>query len=50
MNFWHFMVHNRRQVLDLTGEHLWLVGASIFLAVLVGIPLGILITRVPRLK
>ena len=33
MNFWHFMVHNRRQVLDLTGEHLWLVGASIFLAV-----------------
>jgi len=38
MNFWHFMVHNRRQVLDLTGEHLWLVGASIFLAVLVGIP------------
>jgi osmoprotectant transport system permease protein len=50
MNFWHFMVHNRRQVLDLTGEHLWLVGASIFLAVLVGIPLGILITRVPRLN
>jgi osmoprotectant transport system permease protein len=50
MNFWHFMVHNRRQVLDLTGEHLWLVGASIFLAVLVGIPLGILVTRVPRLN
>jgi osmoprotectant transport system permease protein len=50
MNFWRFMVHNRRQVLDLTGEHLWLVGASISLAVLVGIPLGILITRVPRLN
>jgi osmoprotectant transport system permease protein len=50
MNFWHFMVHNRRQVLDLTAEHLWLVGASIFLAVLVGIPLGILVTRVPRLN
>jgi osmoprotectant transport system permease protein len=42
MNFWHFLVQNRRQVLDLTLEHLWLVGASIFLAVL--------ITRVPRLN
>jgi osmoprotectant transport system permease protein len=50
MNFWHFLVQNRRQVLDLTLEHLWLVGASIFLAVLIGIPLGILITRVPRLN
>jgi osmoprotectant transport system permease protein len=50
MNFWHFLVQNRRQVFDLTLEHLWLVGASIFLAVLIGIPLGILITRVPRLN
>jgi osmoprotectant transport system permease protein len=50
MNFWHFMVANRQQVLDLTLEHIVLVGLSILLAVLVGIPLGILITRVPQLS
>jgi osmoprotectant transport system permease protein len=50
MNFWQFLVHNRRQVLDLTLEHLWLVGVSISLAVLIGIPLGILVSRVPRLN
>src|SRR5690242_19101451 len=50
MNFWQFLIQNRSQVLELTLEHLWLVGASIFFAVLVGLPLGILITRVPRLS
>ena len=50
MNFWHFMVQNRSQVVELTAEHLWLVGASTVLAVLIGVPLGILITRYPRLN
>jgi osmoprotectant transport system permease protein len=50
MNFWHFMITNRQQVLDLTLEHIALVGLSILFAVLVGIPLGILITRVPQLS
>ena len=50
MNFWHFMLQNRAQVLEQTGEHLWLVGISMLLAALIGIPLGILITRVPRLN
>jgi osmoprotectant transport system permease protein len=50
MNFWHFLVTNRQQVLDLTLEHITLVGLSIFFAVLVGIPLGILITRIPQLS
>ncbi len=49
MNVWHFMAQNRVEVLDLTFEHLWLVGVSIFIAVLVGVPLGILITRWPVL-
>jgi len=44
------MVQNRLQVLELTGEHLWLVGVSTVLAVLIGVPLGILITRYPRLN
>jgi osmoprotectant transport system permease protein len=50
MNFWHFLVTNRQQVLDLTLEHITLVGLSILFAVLVGIPLGVLITRIPQLS
>jgi osmoprotectant transport system permease protein len=50
MNLWQFLVQNREQVLDLTLEHLWLVGAATFLAALVGIPLGILISRRPLLS
>lgn len=50
MNVLQFIAQNRIEVLDLTTEHLWLVGASITLAVLIGIPLGILITRWPVLS
>ncbi len=50
MNLWQFMVHNHTEILELTLEHLKLVGISTFLAVLVGIPLGILITRWPALN
>ena len=34
----------------LTGEHLWLVGVAMLLAVAFGVPLGILLTRKPKLK
>jgi len=50
MNIWQFLLHNHTEVLELTLEHLWLVGASTFFAVLIGIPLGILITRWPALN
>ncbi len=50
MNVLQFILQNHMEVLDLTAEHLWLVGASITLAVLIGIPLGILITRWPGLR
>src|ERR1700737_2701169 len=50
MNLLQFLSQNRAEVLELTAEHLWLVGASITLAVLIGIPLGILITRLPILR
>ncbi len=49
MGFWHFILNNRTEVAELTLEHLWLVGVSMVLAVLIGIPLGILITRWPSL-
>jgi len=45
MNLWQFMLQNHTEVLELTLEHLWLVGISSLFAVLIGIPLGILITR-----
>jgi osmoprotectant transport system permease protein len=50
MNFWEFIAQNRAQVIELTLEHLWLVGTSTVLAVMIGIPLGILITRMPPLN
>jgi len=50
MSFWDFLIAHRQEVLSLTVEHMTLVGVSIFFAVLIGIPLGILITRVPRLS
>ena len=50
MQTWQFIVQNYPQVLELTFEHLWLVLVSTALAVVVGIPLGILITRRPLLN
>ncbi len=49
MNFWQFIVQNHTEVLELTWEHISLVGISMLIAVLIGIPLGILITRWPAL-
>ena len=49
MNFFHFMAQNHQQVLELTLEHLWLVGLSTLFAAMIGIPLGIAIAHRPRL-
>lgn len=49
MKVWHFMAQNHAEVLELTLEHLWLVGISTLLAVAIGIPLGILVSRYPWL-
>jgi osmoprotectant transport system permease protein len=45
-----FILKNRAEVLTLTLEHLGLVGISMLLAVVVGVPLGIIISRRPRLR
>ncbi len=50
MSLWQFLIANRYEVLELTGEHISLVGLSMLFAVLVGIPLGVLITRTPQLS
>ena len=47
MNMFQFVAQNYSQLLESTLTHLWMVVASIVLAVLIGIPLGILITRRP---
>ncbi|MGA9471198.1 MAG: ABC transporter permease [Terriglobales bacterium] len=50
MNFLHFISANRQQVIELTLEHIQLAGISTLIAACVGIPLGILITRIPSLS
>ncbi|HEY7405284.1 MAG TPA: ABC transporter permease [Candidatus Angelobacter sp.] len=42
-----FFSVDKRQILTLTGEHLWLVGISMLIVVVVGVPLGILLSRRP---
>jgi osmoprotectant transport system permease protein len=46
----NFLLTHKREVATLTGEHLWLVAVSMLLAVAIGVPLGILLTRQPKLK
>jgi len=49
VNFWNFVVENKGEIAQLTFEHLWIVAISTALAIVIGIPLGILITRKPAL-
>jgi osmoprotectant transport system permease protein len=48
VNFVRYILQNHTQVLELTLEHLWLVGISTALAIAIGVPLGILIAHRPR--
>ena len=48
MNWLQFLAQNRAEILELTLEHLWLVGVSTVIAALVGIPLGVMIARWPK--
>jgi len=50
MNVFRFILQNRAQVVELTLEHLWLVGLSTLFAAVIGIPLGIAIAHRPRLN
>ncbi len=45
MNVFDYMIRNRGEVLELTLQHLGMVAVAMVLAVLIGIPLGILLTR-----
>jgi osmoprotectant transport system permease protein len=50
MNFIEFLQQNWLELLILTREHLFLVFVSTGLAILLGVPLGILLTRVKSLQ
>jgi osmoprotectant transport system permease protein len=50
MNLAHIFFEHRSEILTLTGEHVWLVGISMLIAVAVGIPLGVLLTRRPEFR
>src|SRR4051794_26347021 len=50
MSLLQFLVANRNEVFALTMEHLFLVGVAIFIALSIGIPLGILLTRKPAMS
>ena len=49
MNLLSFYAHNSGEALRLLVQHLLLVGASTSVAVAIGVPLGIVLTRRPRL-
>ena len=46
----NYMLAHRLEVGTLIVEHIWLVGISMVLAIAIGVPLGILLTRRPRLS
>ena len=50
MNFLQFLQQNWRELLALTREHVLLVLISTGLAVIIGVPLGILLTRSRSLR
>src|SRR5919107_4472884 len=50
MSLLRFFLEHRAEVAALILEHLFLVGVSIAIALLIGVPLGILLTRKPALS
>ncbi|MFQ5849246.1 MAG: glycine betaine ABC transporter substrate-binding protein [Candidatus Binatia bacterium] len=50
MNLLEFFLRHRGEVLQLTLEHMFLVGLSTGIAILIGVPLGVVLTRWPVLS
>ena len=50
MSAWEFFVNNRNEFFTLVWQHLALVAISTSIALLIGIPVGIMLTRRPRLR
>ena len=50
MSFWNFLQQNWPELLTLLRQHVWLVSVSTLIAVAIGIPTGILLTRKRSLR
>lgn len=48
--FWNYLTNNYSQILSLLGEHLYLSIVAVLIAIIIGIPLGILISNEPKLS
>jgi osmoprotectant transport system permease protein len=48
--FYNYLSANYEQILNLLGQHIYLSVISVLIAVIIGIPLGILISREPKLS
>src|SRR5215468_7351417 len=44
------LLNHKKEILTSAAEHLWLVGISMLLAIAIGVPVGILLTRRPGWK
>ncbi|HEV2297771.1 MAG TPA: ABC transporter permease [Candidatus Acidoferrales bacterium] len=49
MSLFQFFLSHRDEILQSSAEHLWLVVISMLLAIAIGVPLGVLVTRKPWL-
>lgn len=49
MSAFRYIENNYQRIIFLTGEHLWIVAFALILATLIGVPLGIYITRNKKL-
>lgn len=50
MNFWEFLLNHKRELADQTIEHMGLTAIALAIAILIGVTVGILLTRYPRVS
>lgn len=50
MNFWNFVLQHRAEILGATTDHVLLVLIAMIVAILIGVPLGMLIVHRPALR
>lgn len=50
MSAWSFLLGHREEIFGTTLEHLWLVLVAMLIAILIGVPLGMLIVHRPALR
>ncbi|WML53054.1 glycine betaine ABC transporter substrate-binding protein [Neobacillus sp. PS3-12] len=48
--FFHYLTANYNQILSLLGQHLYLSVFAVLIAIILGVPLGILISKEPKLS